>query len=119
MKAEEQKYLVEQIKSKYINEPHTYIEKMRELDKNVSRPANIFAYAFGIIGCLVFGAGMSLAMKVIGDNMLAGIVVGLTGIFMMCINYPVYKVILRARKLRYGDEIIRLGNRILENLGEN
>ena len=118
MKSNDQKFLVEQIKTKYIDEPHMHIEKLKELDKKVSKPANVFGYLFGIAGSLVLGTGMSFAMKVIGDSMAMGIGIGLAGIFMVCVNYPIYKVILNARKKKYGEEIVRLSNRILEGLGE-
>lgn len=115
MRNDEKEFIVEQIKSKYIEESHVHIDKLRALDKKVSKPANIFAYTFGIVGALVMGTGMSFAMKVIGDSMTMGIIIGLVGIFMLSINYPIYKTILTARKKKYADEIIRLSNRILED----
>ena len=118
MKRNDQKFLVEQIKTKYIEEPHMHIEKLKELDRKVKKPATVFGWLFGIVGSLVLGTGMSLAMKVIGDSMAMGIVIGLIGILMVCVNYPIYKVIFAARKKKYADEIIRLSNRILEDIGE-
>ena len=108
----------EQIKTKYIEENHMHIDRLKYLDKKASRSARIFGYLFGAIGTLVLGTGMCFSLKVIGDSMTMGIVIGLVGILMVCINYPIYKIILTAGKKKYADEIIRLSNRIIESLGE-
>lgn len=42
MKSNDQKFLVEQIKTKYIEEPHMHIEKLRNLDKKGKRKASSF-----------------------------------------------------------------------------
>lgn len=118
MENNDKRFFVEQIKTKYIDENHMHIDRLKYLDKKASRPARIFGWLFGIIGALVLGTGMSFAMKVIGDSMAMGIVIGLVGILMVCINYPIYKIILTAGKKKYADEIIRLSNRIIESLGE-
>ena len=52
----------------------TKLEELKALDAKVHRPAAVFAYTFGVIGALVLGVGLCLAMKVIGDLMALGIV---------------------------------------------
>ena len=113
MKNNDKEFIVEQIKTKYIEQPHTHIDKLKELDRKVKRPANVFAYVFGTVAALVLGTGMCFAMKVIGDSMAMGIVIGLIGILMVCVNYPIYKIILTARRKKHADEIIILSDRIL------
>ncbi|MBQ7798341.1 MAG: dihydropteridine reductase, partial [Clostridia bacterium] len=85
------KKLIEKIKKDYeTDNTPTKFEELKALDKKVKVPVRIFAYIFGIIGTLVLGVGMCLAMKVIGDMMVAGVIIGLLGIVMVVINYPWY-----------------------------
>ncbi len=109
---------VEKIKESYEKREKTNIERLRELDSRVKRGANIFAYIFGIIGSLVLGSGMCLAMDVIEQlkgHMAIGIIVGLVGIFMVSINYFIYKKILEKSKKKHAQEIISLSDEILNN----
>lgn len=92
---------------------------MKELDAKVKRPANVFAGIFGTLSVLVMGSGMSLAMSDIGqtlnipNSMTIGIVVGLVGIGMVALTYPIYKGILSSRKKKYADEIMKLSDEIV------
>lgn len=109
-----QKY-VESIRSEYQpkSEQQTKLEVLQNLDKKVRRPAKIFAYTFGIIGALVLGVGMCLAMKVVMDMMVTGIVVGVVGIIMVSINYFLYRAILKSRKAKYAEQIVQLSDELL------
>ncbi|MBR6779052.1 MAG: dihydropteridine reductase [Clostridia bacterium] len=88
---------------------------MCALDRKVKTPANIFAYTFGVVGALVLGTGMCLAMKVIGNIMAVGIVIGVLGIAMVSLTYPIYKKILKSRKAKYSKEILELSEKIINN----
>lgn len=65
------------------------------------------------------GAGMSLVMTDIGtmlgiaNTMPIGIVVGLVGMLMAIVNYPIYKHLLASRKAKYADRIIALSNELI------
>lgn len=108
---------IEQIRASYTEKEITKFDELKELDRKVKRPAEIFAYIFGIIASLILGAGMSLAMKVIGASlsfaMPLGIGVGLLGILLVSVNYPLYKKILKSRKEKYASQIIELSNGLL------
>lgn len=104
--------LIEEYSEKGVNK----IDELKALDKKVKQPAMIFALAFGIVGALVLGLGMCLAMKVIGGTtvlMVVGIAIGLVGIAMVVVNYPIYQRILSNRKKQYSEEIIKKSNEIL------
>jgi hypothetical protein len=66
------------------------------------------------------GSGMSLVMTDIGaavgisDSMLPGIIIGIAGMFMAIINYPIYKGILGSRRKKYADKIIALSDKIMK-----
>ena len=129
MNKNDQDFLVQKIRTQYTEKETTQLDALKELDKKVKKPANVFAYTFGTIGALVMGSGMSLAMNVIepgtyfgvtiGENtMLPGIVTGLVGIAMVGINYPIYKSILGSRRNKYADKIIALSDEIMKGEGK-
>ena len=76
-------------------------------------PTKIFGYTYGTIGSLVLGTGMCLAMKVIGNLMPLGIIVGLLGIAMVSTTYSIFKKMLNKRKSKYAEQIISKSNELL------
>lgn len=72
------------------------LETIENLQRAKTVGANIFAYIFGIIAALILGGGMSLVMLV-GNSipaLVGGITLGVIGIVLCCINYPIYKKIV-------------------------
>jgi hypothetical protein len=110
---------IEKIRASYTEKETTKFDELKELDKKVKRPANIFAYVFGSISAIVMGSGMSLVMtdisEIVGirNPMLLGIVIGVAGMLMAIVNYPVYKRILSSRRKKYADKIIALSNKLM------
>ena len=104
---------VEKIRAQYTEQKKTKLDELKELDERVKRPAEIFAYTFGVVGALVLGTGMCLAMKVIGDMMALGIVIGVVGIGMVSVTYALYQKILKARKRKYSADILALSDELL------
>ena len=45
---------------------------------------------------------------------LPGIIIGIAGMFMAIINYPIYKRILGARRKKFADKIIAISDRIMK-----
>ena len=121
MNQNEKEFLVQKIRTQYTEKEHTQLDALKELDKKVKRPANVFAYIFGSIGAIVMGCGMSLVMTDIGSvigitsPMFPGIVIGIVGLAVVIINYPIYKKMLNSRKKKYADEIIKLSDSIMKN----
>ena len=115
-----QNFMVEKIRTQYIEKESTELDALRALDAKVKRPANVFAYVFGSISAIIMGSGMSLVMTDIGttlgmtNTMLPGIVIGIVGMLMAIINYPIYKSILGSRRKKYADQIIALSNKIMK-----
>ena len=114
----EQEYLVQKIRTQYTERQHTELDELRALDRKVKAPANTLAYAFGALSALIMGCGMSLIMTDIGQTigmtspMTPGIVIGLVGMVMAIVNYPLYKGILNGRRKKYAQQIIALSDRI-------
>ena len=106
-------FIARKIRTQYTEKENTTLDELKGLDRKVKRPATVFGYIFGTVGALVLGAGMSLAMEVIGNSMLLGIGVGLIGILMVAVNYPLYQSILGKRRKKYAKEIIKLSDKIM------
>lgn len=61
-------------------------------------------YALGIGGSLILGVGMCLAMGILWGGSFAmglGIVVGLIGIVLIAVNYPLCQKLLARRKEKF------------------
>ncbi len=104
---------IEAIRAQYTATEKTKLDELKAMDRRVKLPAEIFAYSFGIVGSLILGTGMSLAMKVIGGSMPLGIAIGVLGIGMVSANYFLYKLFLKKRKNKYGKEIVALSDELL------
>lgn len=119
MNRTDEEFLVQKIRTQYTEKEHTQLDELKALDAKVKRPANVFAYVFGSIGAIVMGSGMSLTMTDIGDAigidnvMLWGIVIGVIGMFMAIINYPIYKGILSSRRKKFAARIMELSESII------
>ena len=112
------KIYAESIAKEYAPKNDSKILALRKLDAKAKRPANIFAYTFGILTSLIAGLGMCLSMQVIGGTAfltVVGIVIGVIGFIGMGINYPVYKNMLEKGKKKYAFEIVELAKQISED----
>lgn len=106
------KIYAEHIANEYSKKDESKVIALRKLDRKAKMPAEIFAYSNGIIMSLIFGSGMCLSMKVIGNSFVLGIVMGIIGMIGIILNYPIYKKILDSSKEKYSYDIIKLANEI-------
>ena len=108
------KIYAESIAKDYAPKDNSKIVALKKLDNKAKLPATIFTYTWGIAFALVFGTGMSLAMQVIGNSMVLGIIVGVIGLIGCGVNYPIYKRMLENGKAKYAYEIVELARQISE-----
>lgn len=119
MNHNDQEFIARKIRSEYTEKEHTELDSLKELDDKVKRPPTIFAYIFGSISAIIMGCGMSLVMTNIGETlgmantMIPGIIIGIVGLAMALVNYPMYSGILNSRKKKYADRIFKLSEQIL------
>jgi len=108
---------IEKIRASYTEKETSNFDELLETDKKAKRPAKIFAYVFGTSSALILGTGMSFAMKAIGASlsfaMPLGVGVGILGLLLASVNYPIYKRFLQKRKDRYASRIFELSNSLL------
>lgn len=119
MNQKEKEFMVQKIRTQYTERENTQLDALKALDKKVKKPANVFAVIFGSISAVVMGSGMSLVMTDIGSiigiesPMFPGIIIGVVGLVMALLTYPMYKKILNSRKKKYASEIIKLSESIM------
>ena len=126
MNKNDQQFMAQKIRTQYMEKTPSELDALRELDAKVKRPANVCAYIFGSISAVIMGAGMSLVMTPIAeqlgltfDPMIPGIVIGVVGMILAIVNYPIYKGILGSRKKKYGAKILELSNQIMNGQKSN
>lgn len=116
--AEQQKE-VEAIRKKYLPREEDKMEQLRKLHAIPNKKAQVASLAVGIIGALILGTGMSLAMTEIGAAlgslaMILGIVVGLAGMVLVALAYPIYNRVLKKERERIAPEVLRLTDELLK-----
>ncbi len=100
------KIYAEHIVNEYSVKRKSNVVALRKLDARARRPANIFAFSFGIFSALVFGTGLCMTMGKLGSGttaeFIAGILFGTLGLLFMGVNYPIYRRIffVRQEKIR-------------------
>ncbi len=122
MNRNDQEFLIRKIRAQYTEKEVTELEELRALDKKVKRLAEVFAYVFGSIAAIVMGAGMSLVMTDIAakigmtfDPMIPGISIGVVGMLLALVNYPIYKGILGSRRKKFAGRILELSDKLICN----
>ena len=119
MNKNDQQFMAEKIRTQYMEKTPSELDALRALDAKVKHPANIFGYTFGSISAIIMGAGMSLVMTDIGavigitSALVPGIAIGVVGLAMALLTYPIYNGILNSRKKKYGAEILKISDKII------
>jgi len=107
--AKEQEEL-KKIRSKYLPKEENKMELLRRMDAQVTQKATMFSIIVGVIGALILGTGMSccLVWTDSGFAFVTGIVVGVIGIAILALAYPLYNRTLKKERERIAPEILRL-----------
>ena len=117
--AKEQEEL-QKIRSKYMPKEESKLDQLYRLDAHVTQRATVRSVTTGFVGALIMGCGMSLAMTDIGASiglgnlaMLVGILVGILGMALVGIAYPVYFHVLKKERAKISTEILRLTDELM------
>ena len=114
----QQRKEVEAIRKKYLPKEEDKMEQLRKLHAVPTKKAQSASIAIGVIGALVLGTGMSLCMTELAAAlghfaMILGILVGLVGMVMVALAYPVYNSALKKERERIAPEILRLTDELM------
>ena len=104
---------VKQIRQKYMPKEPNKIEQLRKLDERVTRKGVVPALVAGIFGSLILGVGMCCAMVWDENLFVPGIIIGLVGMAVAAVAYPLYTSTTRKERERIAPEIIRLANELM------
>ena len=105
---------VERIRNKYIEKEEDKMAKLIRLDKQAERPGTIASIAVGVAGMLILGAGMCCTL-VWNSSMgifIAGIVIGIIGMVISGVAYPIYQKITKKERDKIAEQIIALSNEL-------
>lgn len=112
---EEERREIERISGFYrtSGEKEEKLERLKRLNGRVKNTATFCSLGLGILGCLVFGLGMSMILA--WNRIFAGIAVAVVGGIPMLLANPVYNLVLRKTKQKYGEEILRISEELLHS----
>ena len=90
------------------------MEQLRRLDRGVTRKGAAVSIVMGIIGALTLGIGMCCAMVWMGQWFVPGIVIGIVGIILVSLAYPLYTHITQKEREKVAPEILRLTDELMK-----
>lgn len=113
---------IEKIRDKYATKEESKLDRLRRLDQNVTKKAQVASLVVGIIGALIMGFGMSLCMtefsEILGSYsdyaLLIGIIVGLFGALLVSLAYPIYLFVTHRERRKIAPEILKLSDELLK-----
>ena len=110
---EEERKEIDSIRRQYApqEKEETKLERLRRLDALVKNTAIIWSLVLGVLGTLIFGLGLTMILE--WQILPWGIVLMVIGSVPIAIAYPVYKWVLNKYKNRFGEEILRLSEELL------
>ena len=103
---------IEAIRRKYLPKEEDKMEQLREMDKRVSRKGTIISIIIGVIGCLLLGIGMCCTMEWAGRWFVPGIIIGVIGIVMIALAYPLYERITKKERKKIAPLILKLADEL-------
>lgn len=101
---------IERIRNKYKpeNKSLNKMERLRMLDKNVTKKGMITALTIGIISSLIMGVGMCCTMVWTDKMFITGIIIGIIGIIGVISAYPIYISVTKKQREKIAPEILKL-----------
>lgn len=114
-----QRQEVESIRKKYLPKETDKMEQLRRLHRSAGQKAQAWAIAVGVIGTLIMGTGMSLFMTELGAalgnlTLVLGICIGVAGMVLIALAYPVYNRVLQKERQRIAPQILQLTEELLK-----
>ncbi|MGN0507290.1 MAG: hypothetical protein ACI4FZ_12070 [Lachnospiraceae bacterium] len=104
---------VNKIRKKYVA-TEDKMEQLRKLDAGVNQKATTVSIIVGVTGALIMGVGMCCAMVWQGFWFVPGIFIGLIGMAILAMAYPIYQRVIKKEREKIAPEIIRLTDELLK-----
>lgn len=104
---------IKKIRDKYTPHEEDKMDQLRKLDESVNQKGTVVSLVMGIVGALVLGIGMCCCM-VWTDYFVLGIIIGIIGIAMVSVAYPVYGYVTKKQRQKIAPEIIKLTDELMK-----
>ena len=106
---------IKSIREKYMppTEEEDKMERLRRLDRSVTKTGTALSILVGVISTLVFGVGMCCTMVWEG-LMIPGIIIGVVGIIGIVSAYPLYAYVTKKQRQKVAPEIIKLSDELMK-----
>ena len=105
---------IKNIRKKYAAPEEDKMEHLRKLDASVTGKATTAALVVGIIGTLLLGVGMCCTMVWQSTWFIPGIIIGLIGIGVLVLAYPIFTRIIKKEREKIAPEILRLTEELMK-----
>lgn len=111
---------IEAIRRQYLPQEADKMDQLRRLHAVPTRRAQAAAIAVGVVGALILGTGMSLTMTDMAAAlgwfaMVLGIAVGIAGMVLVALAYPLYNRVLHRERRKIAPEVLRLSDELLNH----
>ena len=115
----QQQQEVEEIRKAYLPKEEDKMAELRKLHAIPTQKAQAASLAVGVIGALILGTGMSLCMTELsgflgGMAMFIGVPVGIAGMVLAAMAYPIHNRVLKKERERIAPEILKLTEELLK-----
>lgn len=104
----EQQKEIEQIRKKYLPQEEDKMEQLRKLDQSAAKKGTIYSIVAGVIGTLIMGLGLTCSIEWGGMLLIPGILIGIIGMALMGIAYPIYTIVTKKEREKIAPQILAL-----------
>ena len=105
---------IKRIRQKYMPKESDKMELIRQLDRSVTQKGTTASIIVGTVGALILGLGMSCVMVWADALFFPGIVIGIIGMGVTALAYPIYVHITKKERERVAPEILRLTEELMK-----
>lgn len=105
---------IKKIRSKYLPKEEDKMEQLRRLDAKVTQKATMISIMVGVIGTLILGLGMSCCMVWTDNLLIPGIIVGIVGMIVLALAYPLYTSTVKKERERIAPVVLSLTEELMK-----
>lgn len=105
---------IKRIRSKYEAPQEDKMAYLRRLDESAGKKGTMMSIVLGVVGTLILGLGMCCVLVWQNAWFIPGIVIGVVGLTVLSLAYPVYLQVTKKEREKIAPEILRLTEELLK-----
>lgn len=105
---------IKRIRSKYEAPQEDKMAYLRRLDESAGKKGTMMSIVLGVVGTLILGLGMCCVLVWQNAWFIPGIVIGVVGLTVLSLAYPVYQQVTKKEREKIAPEILRLTEELLK-----